>query len=81
MLKYENEYFLSEKGQNFLNEYGNNVTSLEGSKSIQRLTLNKFGVESKESDLKNYRSIFNHYYNSPTDYDKDIKFSLLYERK
>lgn len=81
MLKYEDELFLSEQGQKFLNEYGNNITSLEGSKSLQRLTLNKFGFKSEEQDLKNYRLIFNHYYNSPTDYDKDILSSVYYMRE
>lgn len=81
MLKYEDELFLSDQGQQFLNEYGNNITSLDGSKSLQRLTLNKFGFKSEDSDLKNYRSIFNHYYNSPTDYNKDILNSVYYMRE
>jgi hypothetical protein len=81
MLKHEDELFLSEEGQNFLNEYGNNITSLEGSKSIQRQILNNFGFESQDSDLKNYRSIFDNYYNSSKDYDADILNSVYYMRE
>lgn len=81
MLKFEDDYYLSDEGQQFLKDYGKNTTSLEGSKSIQRLTLNEFGFESKEKDLKNYRSIFNYYYNSPNDYDKDILNSVYYMRE
>ena len=66
MLKYEDKLFLSETGQTFLNEYGNNTTSLEGSKSLQRKTLNEFGFESTEYDLSNYRKIFHYYYESST---------------
>jgi hypothetical protein len=81
MLKYEDELFLSNEGQNFLHQYGMNTTSLEGSKSIQRKTLNNFGFESTEQDLKKYRTIFQHYYKSSFDYDSDILNSVYYMRE
>jgi hypothetical protein len=81
MLKYEDKLFLSDIGQNFLNEYGSNTTSLEGSKSLQRKTLNNFGFESRDLDLENYRSIFHHYYKSFEDYDKEILDSVYYMRE
>lgn len=81
MLKYEDELFLSEQGQQFLADYGKNTKSLEGSKSIQRITLNNFGFESTEQDLKKYRTIFHHYYKSSLDYDPDILNSVYYMRE
>ncbi len=81
MLKFEDELFLSEQGQQFLNDYGNNILSLEGSKSIQRKTLNYFGFESKNSDLKNYRRIFHNYFKSSTNFDSDVMNSVFYMRE
>lgn len=81
MLKYEDELFLSDSGQKFLNIYGNNTTSLEGSKSLQRKTLNNFGFESGELDLGNYRKIFNYYYNDSKNYDFEILNSVYYMRE
>lgn len=81
MLKFENDLFLSKSGQQFLNEYGNNITSLEGSKSIQRRTLKNFGFKSTDDDLKKYRTIFHHYYKSPYDYDTQILNSVYYMRE
>lgn len=81
MLEYEDKLFLSREGQQFLSEYGSNTTSLEGSKSIQRKTLNNFGFESSDADLANYRKIFHHYYTSSTDYDPQILNSVYYMRE
>jgi hypothetical protein len=65
MLQFEDNTFLSSQGQQFLKNYGDKITSLDGLKSIQRLTLNHFGFCSTDVDLNNYRTIFHHYYNSP----------------
>lgn len=81
MLKYEDKLFLSNQGQKFLQEYGENTTSLEGSKSIQRMTLNNFGFESTEHDLKKYRTIFHYYYVNSLNYDADILNSVYYMRE
>lgn len=81
MLRYEDKLFLSNDGQKFLADYGENTTSLEGSKSIQRMTLNNFGFESREEDLNKYRTIFHHYYKSSLDYDSDILNSVYYMRE
>lgn len=81
MLEYEDKLFLSDVGQQFLSEYGSNTTSLEGSKSIQRKTLNNFGFESTDIDLSNYRKIFHHYYTSSTEYDPQILNSVYYMRE
>lgn len=81
MLEYEDKLFLSKEGQQFLSEYGSNTTSLEGSKSIQRKTLNNFGFSSTDTDLSNYRKIFHHYYVSSTEYDPQILNSVYYMRE
>jgi len=81
MLTYEDKLFLSDDGQKFLKDYGSKITSLGGSKSIQRYVLNSFSFSSTNEDLKIYRTIFHNYYNSPTDYDKDILKSVYYMRE
>ena len=81
MLQFEDDTFLSSQGQQFLKDYGDKITSLDGSKSIQRLTLNHFGFCSTDVDLENYRTIFHHYYNSPINYDKDILSAVYYMRE
>lgn len=81
MLKYEDTLFLSNNGQQFLNNYGSLTTSIEGSKSIQRCVLSNFGFLSTDEDLKNYRRIFHNYYISPVDYDKEILNSVYYMRE
>lgn len=81
MLQYENKLFFSEEGQRVMAEPGmNNLTSLEGSKTVQRLTLNHFGFNSAEQDLSHYRTIFHHYYHSAFDYDEEILSSVFYMR-
>lgn len=81
MLQFEDDTFLGSQGQQFLKDYGDKITSLDGSKSIQRLTLNNFGFSSTDKDLNHYRTIFHHYYNSPTNYDKDILGAVYYMRE
>jgi len=81
LLKYEDDYYLSNEGQKLLIDRGNNITSLAGSKTIQMMTLNHFGFESDESSLANYRTIFHNYYKSSTDYDKDVLQSVFYMRE
>lgn len=81
MLKYEDKIFLSEKGQKFLADYGENTTSLEGTKTIQRKTLNKYGFSSRDEDIKIYRTIFQKYYENKFNYDKDILNAVYYMRE
>lgn len=81
MLSFEDTLYLSPEGQNILKDYGNNFTSLEGSKIIQKKTLNKFNYSSTLNSLENYRKIFNYYYKSATDYDIDVIKSVYYMRE
>lgn len=81
MLKFEDQLYLSPQGQDILKQFGKNTTSLEGSKTIQRMTLNHFGYQSNDDSLSAYRRIFHHYYQSSTDYDKEILSSVYYMRE
>ena len=82
VLKYEDELYLSEQGQTIMRDVcKNNIFSLDGGKTIQRMTLQYFGYSSTLEDLKHYRTIFHHYYNSPKDYDKEILASVFYMRE
>jgi len=80
MLKYEDEYYLSNVGQSIMADVcKNNLFSLDGGKTIQRITLLHFGFSSTDQDLATYRTIFHNYYNSPTDYDSDILSSVSFK--
>lgn len=82
MLHDEDEYYLSTEGQNIIKDLGRaNVFSLNAPKTIQRKILEKYGFESDEESLATYRTIFQYYYNSPLDYDKDILSSVYYMRE
>ena len=82
MLKYEDDYYKSTEGQNIIKRKGmHNITSLEGGKTIQRLTLKEFGYNSNTDSLAKYRRIFHNYYNNSKDYDKDILSSVYYMRE
>jgi len=81
MLQYEDQLYLSDKGQEIVGSVGmHNISSLEGGKTIQRQTLRHFGFDPSSQNLKRYRTIFHHYYISSTDYDKDILQSVYYLR-
>jgi hypothetical protein len=82
MLNFEDKYYFSNIGQSIMGDIGkNNIFSLDGSKTIQRITLFNFGFSSTDQDLATYRTIFHNYYNSPTDYDSDILSSVYYMRE
>lgn len=82
MLKFDDQYYFSNVGQSIMADVGkNNLFSLDGSKTIQRITLHQFGFSSTDQDLATYRTIFHNYYNSPTDYDSDILSSVYYMRE
>jgi hypothetical protein len=82
MLHFEDQYYFSDVGQNIMADIGkNNLFSLDGGKTIQRITLHQFGFSSTDQDLAIYRTIFHNYYNSSTDYDSDILSSVYYMRE
>jgi hypothetical protein len=82
MLKYEDEIIHGDIGKSIYdNESYEHYSSLETTYVIHRITLNAFGFKTNENDLKNYRKIFKNYYNSPTDYDKEVIESVTYMRE
>jgi len=82
LLRFEDEYYLSSLGQNIMADKGkNNLFSLDGCKTIQRIVLNNFGFTSTDNDITLYRTIFHNYYKSPTNFDKDILYSVYYMRE
>ena len=81
MLTFENEFGISEEGQKYFKcKYLNPRTSLEPTYAIHRATLTKFEFDTSDESVKNYRSIFLNYYNSPTDYDNDVISCVYYMR-
>lgn len=55
--------------------------SLEPEYKIHRLVLRHFGFHTTDDDVEVYRTIFAHYYRSPTDYDKQVMQSVTYFRE
>lgn len=81
MLQYEEEYNASESGQNlYKTELLNPHSSLDTIYAVHRVTLLKFGFDTSDFSVENYRRIFSYYYNSPTDYDADVMNASFYMR-
>lgn len=81
MLCYEEELMRSEKGQNmYRNLYNRPYISLTNEYAFNRMVLNHFEFSSDEKSVEMYRNIFRTYFNSPTDYDKDVIESSFYMR-
>lgn len=79
MLVYENEYGKSTTVKNMYRDellyYNRDLTITY---AIHRHVLDKFDFDTSYESVKNYRSIFLNYYNSPSDYDKDVINSVYY---
>lgn len=82
MLTYEDSILHSNQGQCvYKNPVNNSLCSLEPQFVINRLTLSKFGFDTSDESIENFRSIFRNYYNSPTDYDEDVLSCSTYMRE
>jgi len=82
MLKYEDEIIHGDIGKSiYENESYEHFSSLETMYIMHRITLNAFGFKTNDDDIQNYRKIFKNYYNSPTDYDKEVIESVTYMRE
>ena len=82
MLKYEDEIIHGDIGKSLYdNESYEHYSSLETTYVIHIMTLNAFGFKTNDDDIQNYRKIFKFYYNSPTDYDKEVIESVTYMRE
>ena len=82
MLKYEDSIIHSNVGQDiYRNELNNNRHSLFPEHTINRITLAHFNFTTNDQSVLNYREIFRHYYNSPTDYDQEVLSCVTYMRE
>ena len=82
MLNYEEELTKSKFGQSlYQNTLNKPLVTLNIEKSLNRLTLSHFNFNTTEDDVEMYRTIFKTYYNSPTDYDKDVLDAVHYMRE
>lgn len=82
MLKYEDSIILGEIGkQIYKNDLYNPRKTLSPEYAIHRLVLARFDFDTTESSVENYRNIFRNYYNSPTDYDKEVLDCVAYMRE
>lgn len=82
MLRYEDKLYLSDVGQSIIGNPGmSNIYSLEAGKTIQRMTLDQFGFLASDESVANYRLIFNYYWRSAVDYDKEVLSSVFYMRE
>ena len=82
MLKHEEQLIKSNSGQEmYSNPLNKPLVSLNVEKSFNRMVLNDFNFDTSDESVENYRSIFRHYYKSPTDYDKDVLDSVHYMRE
>ncbi len=82
MLKKEESLVRSEFGQAvYSNPLNRPLISLNVEKSFNRLTLSQFGFDTSDTSVANYRTIFGHYYKSPTDFDKEVLDSVHYMRE
>ena len=82
MLEYEDSIIHSSLGDEIYKNPSNNAgTSLEVFYIIHRMTLAKFGFNTNDTNVNQYRNIFKTYYNSPTNYDKEVIGKVTYMRE
>jgi len=82
MLKYEDSIVFSKEGQDrFRNILNAPRSSTENMHAFHRMTLHNFGFTTEDDDVRNYRSIFKHYFKSPDVYDKEVVDSVHYMRE
>jgi hypothetical protein len=78
MLKFEDEYSKTTNAQEMYRSFdGSNLNPIY---SMHRYVLNKFGFDTTDESIKNYRKIFKTYFNSHLDYDHDVINSVHYMR-
>ena len=79
MLRYEDELYMGSTGQEIFKNNYNRL--LQPHYIIQRIVLRKFGFNTSDTSLKEYRNIFKHYYHSSTEYDQEVINSVVYMRE
>ena len=81
MLCYEDTLILGDVGTSYNTDMSYQPrTSLQVTKILHRLTLNHFGFTATDRSVENYRTIFAHYFKSPSDYDAEVAQSVAYFR-
>jgi len=82
MLNYEEDLTKSDYGQSlYKNTLNRPLVSLTIEKALNRLTLAHFNFTTDDDSVENYRTIFKTYYKSPTNYDKEVLYSVHYMRE
>ncbi|ARF11262.1 hypothetical protein Klosneuvirus_1_119 [Klosneuvirus KNV1] len=82
MLNYEEEFTKSKDGQLlYHNPLNRPIVSLTIEKIIHRIVLTKFGFDTSDESVANYRLIYKTYYKSPNEYDKDVINAVHYMRE
>lgn len=81
MLKEETKIIYDNSFQsNYKNEYMNPYISIDIDLKAIRLVLNKFGFDTSDDSVSNYRNIFKYYYDNPNNYDEDVINASHYMR-
>jgi hypothetical protein len=82
MLKYEDTLIHGDIGkQIYTNPLYKPRISLFPEHTIHRIVLTKFGFDTSDESVANYRTIFITYHKSPTEYDKEVLDSVTYMRE
>lgn len=82
LLRYEDALYMSPAGQAILARPDfSNIFSLDAGKRIQRDTLIANGFSSTDASLATYRTIFQHYWRSASDYDAEVLAAVFYMRE
>lgn len=82
MLRFEDVIIHSERGANIYRRQPNSgLTDLHPEKAIHRVVLVQFKFNTSDESVETYRTIFAHYYRSPTDYDAEVMQAVTYMRE
>lgn len=82
MLKHEDQIILGEIGKKIYSDPSYEVSeSLFSEFVIHRMVLSKFGFNTSDDSVLNYRKIFKTYYKSPKSFDNEVMQSVSYMRE
>ena len=82
MLRYEDQIILDEVGKKIYADPSYEVSdSLFSEFVIHRIVLSKFGFDTSDESVLNYRKIFKTYYESPRSFDREVMQSVAYMRE
>lgn len=81
MLQFEDSVIKGPIGRSIYEKTTNRFSTSKPEKKINMLVLSKFGFDTSKLSVRTYRTIFKHYYRSPTDFDVDIINAVVYFRE